>query len=107
MQNPEQKRETAFFANLTVENELIITSPSKYKSTGGLKSLVAAQMLAGRREIIIEEHDKKAILIPEKTLRYALNLPLDELQIFLKVLTDKMCESEKVIFREIPRFSLN
>jgi hypothetical protein len=108
MVNPERNRQTqpSFLENFKVDRVRVITNPSEYKQES-LKILIAAQMTAGNREIIIRPNDKKAYLIPEKTLHDAINLPMDELKSFLEVTANSMRDAKEVIFREIYTFSIN
>lgn len=109
MANPEQEGRMYYLKDLAVENVLKIT-PSNYRPEH-LKSLVAAQMLARGREIIIKG-ETSDLCIPEKTLVDAVDMPHDKLQAFLKNVTSAMQDSKEVIIREVivkeePRFSFN
>lgn len=100
------ERKISFFTNPTTDKGFRITNPSAYKSEQ-LQSIVAAQMLEGGWEIIIKADKKKAILVPEKTLQEAINLPIDSLKSFLEKMTDAMQDSREIIIQKVPRFSNN
>jgi hypothetical protein len=108
MERQEQNRQAqlSFFENFKVNGVRVITNPSEYKPES-YKVWIAAQMVAGKREIIIKPNDKKAYLVPEKTLHDAINLSVDELELFLETTANAMRDAKEVIFREIYAFSVN
>jgi hypothetical protein len=106
MTNPENKGEISLLSNFAVDKVFIITNPSAYKPEA-LKLLIAAQMVAGKREIVVKVSDRKSYLYTEKTLHDAINLSLSELKTFLETTTNAMRDSKGVIFRETSAFSIN
>lgn len=107
MTNPEQKGKESPFSNFIVEKPLKIINPSK-RDPRWLKILVASQMLAGGREIVIKVTDENTYLVSEKTLSDAKDSKLNNLETFLNDVTMIMQGSIEVIVRKATiRFSAN
>jgi hypothetical protein len=102
----EQKGEKSLLENLATKKTF---SPIKFSECMPeiLMSLVAAQVITERREIIINIDGKNSILIPDKVLTDVINLPMDKLEIALGDIAKLMRGSSEIILREVSPFSSN